>query len=168
MGLVNQQPRIVPFFHLDETTQVGNVSIHAVDAFDGNEDAGVLPSDCVKQFVQRAPVIVRKCTMHRSRQLGALQNAVVRERIVDNEVTRTGKMTEDGRIGKIAADEHDRVFGSNQVGKLVFEFTVEWPLAGDQATRRHRCSHCIDCLLCSFVHSRMAGQSEIVVAREVE
>ena len=32
-------------------------------------------------------------------------------------------MTEDGRIGKIAADEHDRVFGSNQVGKFVFEFT---------------------------------------------
>ena len=66
----------------------------------------------------------------------ALHDAVVRQRVVQDQVAGAEQVADDRLVGRVAADEHDRVFGADEVGDAAFQLAVQRLLAGDQPAGR--------------------------------
>ncbi|MNT70782.1 hypothetical protein D3C72_2092020 [compost metagenome] len=60
MGLVDHQEGAVPALHFDEAGQVGVIPVHAVDAFQHDQDTFELVALLIQDRVQRFPVVVRE------------------------------------------------------------------------------------------------------------
>src|SRR5438045_8947513 len=99
----------VPLFDFDKPRQIGNIAIHAIDAFDGDQHAAIFAADFRKQGIEGLPVVVRKWPTASAGKNRALNNAVVSQRIVNDEVARTKKVADRRFVRGVAADEADRV-----------------------------------------------------------
>ena len=87
--LVDEQHGPVFRLDVDEAREVGVVAVHAVDGFDGDEDAPEAVADARKERVERAPIVVGEPAAGRAGQSRALEDGIVGKDVVDDEVART-------------------------------------------------------------------------------
>ena len=89
MRLVHQQKRLVFLLQLDEPRELCDVAVHAVDAFHGDEHAPVVRPQLGELLLQRVGVVVREGPPLGARQLRPAHDAVLGQRIVEDQVLRT-------------------------------------------------------------------------------
>ena len=164
---VHHQKGAVAPLDLDEVRQVGNVAVHAVQAFDDDQHALVLQAALRQQLIQRLPIVVRERHAPRARQLAADERAVVDQRVVHDQILRPEQVADGRDIGGMAAHEHDAIVDAVHGGQRLLEFAVDGALAGDQAARRRRRAVAVDRRLRGRVDVRVPGQAQVVVAREI-
>jgi len=75
--------------NLNEPRQIGEVAIHAVEAFHGDQDALVAVARRGEEFVQFVEIVVREQAPLGARQRPANDDAVMSKRIMDDEVLRS-------------------------------------------------------------------------------
>ena len=133
VGLVDHQERLVPLLDLDELRQVGEVAVHAVDAFDDDQHAAILAADFGQQLVERLPVVVRERPAASAGEDRALNDAVVRQRVVSDQVARAEQVADRRFVRRVAADE-DRSQSSTpmKLGDPLLQLAVHRLLARNQ------------------------------------
>src|SRR5438445_7526158 len=115
----------MPPLNFDEARQVGNVAVHAVNAFDDDQNSFVAAALFVEQVIQRLPVVVRKRKTACARQDAALMHAVVAKGIVQDQIVRAAKRTNRSYVGGMAANVNDAIFGADHFGQLNLELPVK-------------------------------------------
>lgn len=168
VGFVDHEEGAVALLDLDEARQVGVVAVHAVDAFQHDEDAFELAALVVEDGVERFPVVVGEGQAARAGELDALQDAVVDQFVVQHQVARAEEVADGGDVGGVAADEGDGVVHAVEGGDLGFEFAVHGAFAGNQAAGGHRGAVAVDRGLGRGDHVRVAGHVQVVVAGVVD
>ncbi|MBB5462648.1 hypothetical protein HDG33_006322 [Paraburkholderia sp. Cpub6] len=101
-------------------------------------------------------------------QLRALHDAVMRERVVHDQVAGTEQRADHGHIGRVVADEHDAIVDLVERRERRFEFALHGPLARHHAARGRRRAIAVDRLFRPRTYVRIAGEAEIVVVRVVQ
>src|SRR5215467_12341468 len=97
-----------------------------------------------KQPISRFVIEMREWHAARSGQHRSLNNAIVDQRVVDNDVIAPEKMADDRDIGRMTADEDQTVLGAVNGSECLFELAVDRPLARDRTARRHRRAVAVD------------------------
>ena len=105
VGLVDVQERLVAFLDFDEPRQVGDVAVHAVHAFDRDQHAAIGRPQLGQQLVERLPIVVRKRPPAGAREDRALDDAVVRQRVVQDQVAGAEQVADRGFVRGVAADD---------------------------------------------------------------
>ncbi len=167
MGLVDIEHRAMLFLDGDEMRQVGEVAIHAVDAFDRDQHAAMAVADSREEHVERAPVVVGESATGGPREPCALQYRIVGQYVVRDEVSRTQQVPNGRDVGRVPGDEDDRRRCAEKRRERVLEVTVNLLFTGDQATGARACSVAIDGGLGCRRDRRIAGHANIVVGAEV-
>ena len=115
--------------------QVGDVAVLAVDALDHDQHPAVLVAGGGEDRVEGRRVVVRERPPGRPGQLAALDDAVVGERVVDDEVARADEVPDHGDVRRVPADQRDRVVGAEQRGQLGLQLLVDRLLPGQHPAR---------------------------------
>ena len=100
--------RLVPFLDLDEPRQIGKVAVHAVDAFDGDQHAAILVPQFAQQLIERLPIVVRERPPPCAGKNRTLHDAVVGQRVVQDQIAGAEQVADRRFVGRVAADEDDR------------------------------------------------------------
>ena len=166
--LVDHQESLVARFHLDEAGQVGEVAVHAVKAFDGDQHALVAAANLAQQLVQALPVVVRKGAPLRAGKLDALQDAVVDQCVVNDQILGAEQIADAGYIGGMAADEDDAVLDAVKIGQRGLQIALDGAFAGYQAAGGGRGAPAVDGIAGGLADARMAVQREVVVAGKID
>ena len=156
MGLVDHQEGLVLLLDLDELRQVGDVAIHAVDAFDGDQHAAVFAPQIRQQLVDGPPIIVRERSPTGTGQNAALNDAVMRQGVMQNQIARAEQVADRGFVGRMAADVDDGIFRADEVGNCSFQFTMHGLLARHQAAGRDAGPEAVDGVFGGLGHHRIA------------
>ena len=128
--------------------------------------AAIVTAQVGQQPVDHLPVVVGKRTPVGAGEDAPLDDAVVRQRVVQNQVARPEQVAHRGFIRRVPPDEDDRVVGADEVGNRPLQLAVQARLAGHQAAGRNRCPIAIDrCLGCGCHHR--VPTCPVVVAGEV-
>ena len=125
--------------------------------------------DSREERVERLGVVVREGPPARARQLGAAEDAVVREAVVDDEVAGAEEVADDADVGRVAADHDDarpRCRGS--AASALLELAVERLLARGDAARRDRRAVALGGGCGGARDVGVAGEAEVVVRGEVQ
>ncbi len=97
-----------------------------------------------------------------------LDDAVVDQRVMDDDVVAPEQVPDDGDVGRMAADEDDAILGAVQSGERLFQLAVNRPFAGDRAAGRDRGAVAIDRRLRRRGNVRVAVEPGIIVRGEVD
>ena len=159
---------LVPVLDLDEARQVRNIAVHAVDALDDDQHAAVLVPVLLEQFPGGVPVVVRKRPPAGARENAPLDDAVVRQSVVEHEVARAQQVPDHRLVRGVPAHQGHRIVGAQEAAHFPFQFDVKRPLPGDQPAGRCAGAVAVDGLLGGLADGRVARHAEIVVAREVD
>src|SRR5262249_44377397 len=122
---VDHEEGLVPFLDLDEARKIRNIAMNAVDPLDGNQNSAVSAPHLAEQRVQGSPVVVGKGPPRGPGQDTPLHDAVVDERVVNDQILRAKQMTDGGHIGRMPADVDDAILGSKEARQLRLELSVE-------------------------------------------
>ncbi len=168
VGLVDVEERLVALLDFDEPRQVGNIAVHAVHALDGDRHAAIGGPQLFQQLVERAPVVVREGPAAGARQHRALHDAVVGQRVVDDQVAGSEQVAERGFVGAVAADEDQRRVDADEAGQLGFELAVDRLFAGHEAAGRDAGAKAVDGPLDGGHDATVARHADVVVAGEAD
>ena len=168
MRVVNHQPGIMPPFYLNKGRQVGNIAVHAVQAFNGDQHALELLPDRRQQRIQRHEIIVRKRTPLGTGQDRTGQDAVVGKALMDDQILRPENGADGRNIGRVAADENDAIFLPIMLRQGTFEYLVSRPFAGDQPARGRRRAERVNGGMRGFADLRMMVQAKIIIRRIID
>ena len=167
MGFVDHQQGLVPLLDLDEPRQVGKVAVHAVDAFDGDQHAAVFAAELRQQLIERLPIVVREGPPPGAGR-SPLHDAVVGQRVVQDQVAGAEQVADRRFVGRVAADEDDRIFDAEEFGDRPLQLAVDrlsrprpagWPRRWCRSGRWRRLAAAYD---------RIARHADVVVAGEVD
>ena len=114
MRLVDHQQGLVPLLDLDEPRQIGIVAVHAVDAFDRDQHAAIFAAQLREQLIERLPIVVRERPPPRAGQDAALDDAVVGQRVVQDQIARAEQVADRRFVRRVTADEDDRVLRADE------------------------------------------------------
>ena len=168
MGFVDHQEGLVALLDVDEARQVGDVAIHAVEAFDDDQRALEVAADFAEDVFQRGRVVVVEGAAGGAGKLDAFENAVVDQAVMDDQVLGAEQRGDGRHVGGMAADEGDAVLDFVEAGNGFFELALDRPLAGDQTAGRSRGAVAVDGFLGGPVDARVSRQPEVVVAGKVD
>ncbi len=144
MRFVHHQECLVAALDVDEARQLGEIAVHAVNAFDDDQHALELAPLLGQHRIERGPVVVREGQTPRARELNALQRAVVDQLVVHDQVPRSEQIADGGDIGGVAADEHHGIVHAVGAGDGRFQLAMQRTLAGHRAAGRHRRAVAVD------------------------
>src|SRR6516164_7285801 len=156
--LVDHQEDLVAFAQLDETRQVGEIPVHAVNAFEDHDDALVVAAMTLQQIVEHLPVIMPKGDASGAGEQGAHLNAVVDQLVVQDQILRAEEMRDRRDVRPVPADKGKTRLGIEKLGECAFEFDMDGSFAANDATRRYRRAVTIERGGDSRLESRMARQ----------
>src|SRR6516164_2911392 len=166
--LVDHQEDFVALAQLDETRQVGEIPVHAVDTFEDHHHALVVAAMTLQQVVEHLPVIVPKGDSAGAGEQGAHLDAVVDQFVVEDQILRTEEMRDRRDVGPVPADKGQAGLGIEKLGECAFEFDMNGSFATDDAARRHRRAVTIERLSDRRLQSRMARQPQVIVVGEAD
>ncbi len=124
----------------DELLKIGPVTVHREEAF--ADDQHTLEPMAIggEDGIERGEVIVREQPSRAPGQLGTHDDAVVDQRIVDDEVLRAHQRRERRYGGGMARDIGDAVRRLVVAGERLLEFAMNAPLTrADPAGRKPMC-----------------------------
>ena len=165
---IDQQQRLVFLPELQEAWQFGEVSIHAVDALDGDQNAAIAVAHFGQQDVEGLPVVVGKGATRSAGEHGALDDRVMGQNVVEDQIVRPEQVADAGDVGGMAGDEDDRGRGGQESGQGLLQITMHLLLAGDQATGAGAGAVAVDRVLGGGGDLRMVGQADVVIDAEVD
>ncbi len=169
MRLVDKQPDLVFFLDGQEPRQVGGVAVHAVDAFDHDQDVAVFLAVAREQMVEMIQVVVAEFFDLRRRAVGARDDAVMREFVDEDRVALAAHQPGDRRhIGEIAGDERQRAFHAKEFGDLRLERLVRGAFAADKPRGQRADAEAVDLALCFLADPRVIREPEIIVIGEAD
>ena len=128
MRLIDHQPRIIAALQPDQPAR-SQIAVHAVEAFDDDEGASVPPAVQPQRALKRLHVAVRAKDPLGAGELGALHDAVVDQRICDNQILRPQQATDHRDVGRVAAHKGDGVLDTMQTGQCRLELAMHGTLA---------------------------------------
>ena len=108
---------------------------------------------------------MRKETALGARQRGAHDDAVMRKRIVNDEILWPKQSTDRGNIGRVPTDESNAGFLLVMGGESSLELAMQRTLAGNEPACRTGRAVLLDCGGGCSLHFRMAVQTEVVIGR---
>ena len=164
----DHQPRLPPLLDGDEAREIAEIAVHAVQPFRDNEHALVAVADRFQQRIERVEVVVGERAALGLRQLRAHDDAVVGERIVDDEVARAEEGADRRNVGGVPADERQACLLAVVAGERRLERPMDGALAGDQPARRSGDPVAVDRLARGGPNGGMTIESQIIVGGEVE
>ena len=159
---------LMPLFDFDELGQVGNVAVHAVNAFDHQQHAAIFVAELAQKSIRHLPIVMRERPTPSARQNAPLQNTVVRQGVVEDQVAGSHQVSDHGLVGGVSADEAQCGLGSQELGDLPLEFDVEILFARDEPTGRDAGAVFSRGVLSRLDDDRVARHADIVVTREVD
>jgi hypothetical protein len=127
-----------------------------------------LVSNGRKRRVESLHVVVREGSPLASRHHGAHDDAVVRERVVQHEISGSEKRRDRSDIGRVSAHISQTAALPVMVGQRPLERAMDGPLAGDQSARRGGNPVPVNRALRRPSHRRRVIESEIVVGGKIE
>src|SRR5260221_9300396 len=168
MRLVDHEEGLVALLDVNQARQLGNVAVHAVQAFDDDQHALEQAADLTQDGIEGGGIVVRKGAARRTGELDAFQDAVMDETIVHDQVLWPEQMTDRGYVGGVAADEDHAVLDLVECRQRLLKLTLHGPLARHQAAGRGRGAVAFDRGRGGLVDARMPGQSQVVVRGEID
>ena len=166
VGFVDHQHRAMTFFDFDEFWHIAEVAVHAVHALDRHQHAAVPVPDLGQRSVERFVVVVWKRTPLCTGEQRTLHDAVVGQRIVDDQIFRADQMADRRFVGRVSADHQDRILHPDPTGNAFFQLTVDRFLARHQSAGRHAGAVFLDRIGGRPRDRRVTGQTQIVVRRK--
>src|SRR5271154_1051176 len=152
----------------DERRQIRDVAIHTVMTFDDEQGMPIARTHLAEQPVSGCVVEMGERHTAGAREDRALDDAVVDQRVVDDDIVTPQQMPDHGDIGRMATNEDDTVFDAVQSRQGLFEFAMNRAFAGDRTARRDRGAVSIDRRLRCRSNLRMAVESDVVVRGEID
>ena len=146
VGLVDHQERLVPLLDFDELRQIGEVAVHAVDAFDDDQHAAIFAARIsVEQLVERLPIVVRERPAAGAGEDRALDDAVVRQRVVQDQVAGAEQVA-DRPFRSSSARRRSTIASSTPMKSAMaaFQLAVQRLLARDQPAGRNAGAVAVD------------------------
>ena len=168
MGRVDHQPGLAPLLEGDEPGKIAEIAVHAVEAFGDDQDALVAIAARFEHRIERGEIVVRERSALRARQMRAADDAVVGERVVNNEVARADQGADRRHVRRVPADEGQAGVLPVVPGERRLERPMHRPFAGHEPARRRRDAVAVDRLAGRAPDGRMTIESEIVVGRKIE
>ena len=165
---IDQQQRLVLLLEFHEARQFGEVAIHAVHALDGDQHAAIAVAHFGQQRVERLPVVMGKGATRSAGKLGALDDRVVGQNVVEDQIVRPQQVADGGDVGGMAGDEDDRGRGAQERGQGLLQITMHLLLAGDQPTGAGAGAIAVDRGLGGGGDLRIVGHADVVVDAEVD
>ena len=163
MCLVEHQPSLIPPRQGAEGRQVGHVAVHAVMAFDHDQRPPGLTAVGGEEPLGGGNVVVRKVQAPGAGKLSALLDAVVAERVGQDEIRLAQQIANNGDVGGMTADEGDAILGAMKRRQPLLEGAMQRTLARNQPACRTRCTILSDRRLRRGDDARVAVESQIVV-----
>ena len=157
--VVDHQPRLAPGLHCDQRREVADVAIHAVVPLRDDQHPLISAPDRLQHRVERRDVVVRERAPLCARQLCAHDDAVVGERIVDDEIARADQGADCRHVGGVSADKRQACVLAIVVCKRRLQRAVDRPLARDKTAGRSRYAIAIDRRMCGRPHRGMMVQT---------
>ncbi len=88
MRFIDHQHALVLLFRLNEFRQIGNITVHAVHAFDNDQHALMHMTIAFQQIIQGSPVIVGKRQSSRAGELAPGNDAVMNQTVMQEQILR--------------------------------------------------------------------------------
>ena len=145
-----------------------DVAVHAEDAVGDDELAAGLVFDFLQQLFAVSDVFVAEDFDFCLRQARAVDDAGVVEFVGENEIFLAEDGADSARVGGESALEDDAGFDILEARDFFFELHVDLHGAGDGADGSGADAEFARRFQSSFAEARVRGQSEIVVAGEVD
>ena len=133
VGLVHQQHAVVFLLQLDDARQVGDVAVHAEQAFGDDAGALVLAAVFLEHLLQSVAVVVLVGVAVGAGKAGALHQGVVGKAVIEDGVAVAEEEAQGGDVGGVAAHIGDAVLDAVEVGQGAFELAVGRTFAAHQA-----------------------------------
>ena len=168
MGLIDVEHRVVTTLDLKEPRQIGVIAIHAVDPLDRHDDAPVFRAEVAQQGVELVVIVVAERTLPRLRGPRPLDHAVVGQLVIEDQILRPEEVGEDRSVRAVAAREDRGRLGAEKRRQFPIEVVEEGVVAADHPARRGAAAEAVDGGLRRPRHVRMAGEPEVVEAREAD
>ena len=105
--------------------QIGEVAVHAVDALHGDEHPPVPAGVLAQEAGQIVEIVVGERAAVRAGQPDALQDAVMRQSVVQREVARAQQVSEHADVRRVPAHHGQGRRCAEMPGDLVLEFLVQ-------------------------------------------
>ena len=102
MGFVEHPAKAEALTQGCQATEIWAIAIHGVDALSDDEDDAVEGGLLVEHELERIEVIVREATETRARGHNTFKHARMHQAVCEDDVTRLGQATKDGRIRRKA------------------------------------------------------------------
>ena len=120
MGLVDDEKSVVPVGEADEVGERGEVAVHAVEAFDHDEDLATSARRAPghNRALDGAGVVMGDFAPFGAASACALMDAGMHQGIEDEEIALLRQRRQDGEIGDIAAAEEKRALGAEKRPRL--------------------------------------------------
>ena len=168
MRFIDHQPGFVLLLDVHESREIRHVAVGAIHTFDDDQCAPVLRAQLAQEAIGGGKIVVREAQPVRTREQGSLHRAVVQQLVAEHGVARPHEVRDRGNVRRDAADVENAVLDPNESRKLLLELLMDRSLARDDSARRNRRAIAMDGIDHRGVHARIAGESEVVVVREVD
>ena len=168
MGVVDHQPRLTPILDPDQRGQIANVAVHAVKALGDDQNPVVLAPDGCKRPIERLHVVMGEGASLASGHHGAHDDAVMGERIMKHEITRSEQCPDRCDIGRMPAHKGQTAALPVVLRQGAFEGAVDGPLARDETACRGGDAVAIDRVSGGAPDSGTVVESEVIIRGEVD
>ena len=124
--------------------------------------------NCGQQGVGGLVVVVGEGPPPRAGQQRPLDDAVVRQGVVQHQVAGADEVADDRLVGGMSAHEAQGRLGAQEAGDRPLQLAVQVLLAGRQAAGRDAGAVAVDGLLGGLRHRRVARHPHVIVTGEVD
>lgn len=118
MGFVDHQQASILVFEAHQFGQGSNIAVHAVNALGHQQNAPEAGAHFAQNRLEGHRVVVRKAEAAGLTGLGAFENAVVTERVVENQVGGLHPVTEQSGVGGVTAHHDQAVLVTQELGQI--------------------------------------------------
>lgn len=148
MGFVDDEEAIVTIGEGHEFIERRTVAVHGIEALhrDPRPTAAAVPTPVGDRGLEGLDVAMARTDRNGPPARQTVVDGGMDQRVVDDQIGRTGQAREDRQIGGVAGGEIERAIGTEELGRLRFQHLVLGVIAPQQARTagadRHAARQC--------------------------
>ena len=131
VGLVNHEEALILLFEPDKLGDGRDVAVHAVDAFDDDENLVVPALNLLKDPLELGKVIVIEGLMVGIGKPDPLGQGIMGQRVIDNEVALAREAADEGHIGRPSSRADNGVLRVLPSGNSLFQLPIDGFFPGE-------------------------------------